>query len=152
MRVPRAAPYLNSSAAKVSQKGPPGVIAYQLNPWLEGDKRFGRLNPWASAACIPGLSATLALFPQQVCRGGLHVLGVAWCSTRISRHGPELRCPSPLRCQKGFPKSVVEDGCTLTNIRKPVFLTAGYEQSLVWAHQLLKFRRNGSIKWHLLWA
>ncbi len=41
----------------------PGVTACQLNPWLGGDNRSGRLNASGGAAWPSGLAATLALLP-----------------------------------------------------------------------------------------
>ncbi len=43
----------------------PGVTACQLNPWLGGDKRSGRLKTWGGAAWPPGLAAILALLSNR---------------------------------------------------------------------------------------
>ncbi len=73
--------------------------SHQLNPWLGGDNRLGRLKPWDWAGRPSGLAATLALLPEWLssaipseyvpkepilpkignlfCRARQHVLGVA---------------------------------------------------------------------------
>ncbi len=69
-----------------------GITACRLNPELGGNNRAGRLNTWGEVAWPSGLTATLALLPEKVCRGGLHVLGIASRSIRISRSGMFLSC------------------------------------------------------------
>ena len=66
----RVCPYLTRISAERSEmRGqrqltlPPGVTACQLNPWLGGDNRSGRLNSWGGAAWPSGLAASRALLP-----------------------------------------------------------------------------------------
>ncbi len=67
-----------------------------------------------------GPRCNLTLLPEQVCQSGLHVLGVALRSIRISRLGMILSCqsrgPKGVGRGNGTPNSVVEDGCTLPKI------------------------------------
>jgi hypothetical protein len=64
----------NASTAQDKSQGHKGDFgtphtAFQLNPWLGGDKgnnRTGKLNSWSVAAWPSGLVATLILLPESV--------------------------------------------------------------------------------------
>jgi hypothetical protein len=81
----------------------PGVTACQMNTWLRGNNRPGRLNTrdGCSLALRPPHLATLSGYDCLCC---LLVLSVAWCSTGICGR------------IKGTPTSEVESCCTHTKM------------------------------------